>query len=168
VLVHQLLLCVPASWSVRSGVSQSLQHRNLSKITSHSTNAANGRNNVSEAQMCLFSTKKEDRYVRNWDDPAPHRSYYSAHPDGTNAVQARLPSASFDSRRRSNSRRRHDDYDFVQERPRRSREYIEYDSRREIDYARRRELDYYPASRPRSSAGSVGLPNGYVREVRPR
>jgi hypothetical protein len=128
------------------------------------------RNSTERQKMCLFTTKKEDRYVRNWDDPAPHRSYYSAHPDSRNAVQARLPEESFDSRRRSHSRRRRSDYEFVDERPRRSREYIEYDrreydSRREVDYVPRRELEY---PRPRSSRGSVGLPAGYMREVRPR
>ncbi|KIW05602.1 uncharacterized protein PV09_03473 [Verruconis gallopava] len=116
--------------------------------------------------MCLFRTEREDHYVRNWDNPDPHRSYYSAHPDGVNAVQARLPEESFSSRRRSHSRRRYSEIEYVQERPRRSTQYIEYD-RREVEYVPRRELEYYPA-RPRSSTSSVSLPRGYVKEVRPR
>jgi len=115
--------------------------------------------------MCLFSSSKEP-YVRNYNDPPPHRSYYSAHPDGVNAVQ--VPDLVLESRRRSHSRRRRSGPVLIEERPRRSREVIEYD-RREIEYAsapHRRELEYYP-TRPRSSAGSVGLPRGFVREIRP-
>jgi hypothetical protein len=114
--------------------------------------------------MCLFTTKREDRYVRNWDDPARHSSYYSVRPDGTRAVQARLPEASFrrsTSRRRSVSRtRREIDYEYDYEpRPRRSGQLVEYDRRvsREIEYG---------GARPRSSRSS--LPSGYVREARVR
>jgi hypothetical protein len=62
----------------------------------------------------------------------------------------------------------------VEDRPRfanrRSGEFIEYDRRtsREVDFERgggRREIGW---DRPRSSRSSVGLPAGYVREVRPR
>jgi hypothetical protein len=94
--------------------------------------------------MCIFTSKREP-YVRPFNDPPSHRSYYSARPDGLNATELTIPDEGF--RRRSRASR-----DFVVVQPRRSREIREYDVSRAIEYRR--------------SAESIGLPRGYSREVR--
>jgi hypothetical protein len=88
--------------------------------------------------MCFF-TSRRDPYVRDWDEPPPHRSNYSAHRGGSARV-ASLPAESF-SRSRHGSREwvDADRREFVRER--RSREYITYPTRVS------REIEYYPARR---------------------